>query len=61
MAEQVTVKIRPDGTSTVRVDCGAEGPACKALTHDLERALGKVTQDTPTPAMFSQQGVKVTQ
>lgn len=48
--ETVTVEVDKAGAVTVKVN-GVKGGGCKALTADIERALGKVTSDVPTAEM----------
>ena len=45
--EGIKVRISPKGVPTITVT-GVKGPACKALTAELEADLGEVTSDTPT-------------
>lgn len=47
MQRQIVVTIAPDGVIEVRVN-GHDGPGCKALTRDLEAALGQTEQDRCT-------------
>lgn len=47
MPEQVIVEIDEQGNSTVTVK-GVAGVSCKSITEDLEKALGKVTEDKKT-------------
>lgn len=44
---KVTVTIAPDGTTSIEVE-GVKGKGCLELTRDIERALGKVTEDKKT-------------
>ena len=37
--QEITVAIAPDGTVDIEVN-GVTGPACEALTAELEKALG---------------------
>ncbi|MFA5766466.1 MAG: DUF2997 domain-containing protein [Candidatus Paceibacterota bacterium] len=49
----VEITIAPDGTPTIKVN-GVAGTACKDVTKTVERALGTVTADKPTPEMYQQ-------
>ena len=40
MAEEFTIDISPDGNDVKFEGHGIEGPDCKALTKDIEEALG---------------------
>jgi hypothetical protein len=40
---KVTITIAEDGSTEIEVD-GVKGPACKALTADMEEALGTVSK-----------------
>lgn len=53
MADEIIVEIGKKGEVTVSVK-GFKGSGCKALTRDLERALGKVVEDSPTREMHEQ-------
>lgn len=55
--ETVTIIVAADGTATVGVEC-VKGSACKDLTKDIERALGKTVKDVPTSEMKEQGHVK---
>ena len=46
-AQTIVVTIGPTGEVTVSVE-GVAGPACQALTHPLEAALGVTREDTRT-------------
>ena len=48
--ETVTIIVQADGSTSVGVDC-VKGSACKDLTKDIERALGKTVKDQPTSEM----------
>lgn len=50
--KQIRVTINPAGATTVAVECGVVGQDCQALTRRIEQALGTVTNDTPTEAMY---------
>jgi len=50
--QQVEIIIE-GGSPTVKVR-GCKGPACKALTKDLEAALGEVKETQPTTEMYEQ-------
>jgi Protein of unknown function (DUF2997). len=47
----VTITIEADGETRVAVE-GVAGEGCKALTRDIEKSLGKVTEDTSTREMY---------
>jgi Protein of unknown function (DUF2997) len=53
MAE-IIVTVKKDGTTSVAVK-DVKGADCKALTRQLEDALGVVTDDQSTPEMFEEQ------
>lgn len=48
--EEITITIRPEGETEVSV-AGVKGKGCQQLTAALEKALGAVISDTPTPEM----------
>jgi hypothetical protein len=48
--EEIVVTISPAGETQVEVK-GVKGTGCKALTDALEKSLGGVVSDTPTPEM----------
>lgn len=51
------IKIAIDTQGEVKVEAdGVTGPACKQLTADVERALGRVTASQVKPDMHRQQG-----
>ncbi len=50
--EKIIVTISPGSVVAVEV-VGHQGPGCKALTEDLEKALGSVASDKPTKEMFA--------
>lgn len=52
--QEITVTITPDGHATVTVN-GVAGPACEALTKDLEAALGAATKKRHTPDHYRTQ------
>lgn len=58
---QVIVEISADGNAKVE-GVGVSGPACRALTAPIEKALGVVVSDQAKPEMFQtaqqQQGAK---
>lgn len=56
--EKITVTIKPNGNTLVAVN-GVKGAACKNLTADLEKALGKVESDTATEEMNEQANPEV--
>ncbi len=47
MEEKITIKIARDGGTQIKVS-GVKGAGCKALTKDIEEALGTVTSDVRT-------------
>ena len=52
--QEVEVIIRPDGATELRVR-GAKGPACLALTQELEALLGGAPVSRTTTAEFHEQ------
>jgi hypothetical protein len=50
MEEEITIEISPTGDTTVSVK-GVKGTSCRDLTKNIEKALGTVTSDKPTPEM----------
>jgi len=59
MAEEHIIEIDIDGTVKITVN-GVTGKACKDATAQIEKALGKVTKDTPTSDMYKKEQIKVT-
>jgi len=53
--QQIIVDVSPKGEVKVSVK-GVAGKGCKALTEDLERALGETTSSAPTPEMHQAVG-----
>lgn len=51
MSTKVIVRIDKTGMSTVEVQ-GVKGESCKDITANLEKALGKTVETTPTNEMF---------
>lgn len=47
MEEKMTIKIKRDGSTQIKVS-GVKGTGCKALTKDIEEALGTVKSDVRT-------------
>lgn len=47
MREEITITIDAQGNVEVSVK-GVKGQGCKALTREIEKALGKVTADKKT-------------
>lgn len=45
--EQIVIEVSQEGETKVLVE-GCAGPSCKALTADIEKALGEVTDDKKT-------------
>jgi hypothetical protein len=45
--EQIIVTVSAEAEVTVEVR-GHPGPGCKALSKDIEQALGETTKDEPT-------------
>lgn len=45
--EQIIVTVSPEAEVTVEVN-GHLGPGCKALSREIEQALGETTRDEPT-------------
>lgn len=48
--EEVTITIKPDGTTQVGVRC-VKGKSCQDITKAIEQALGKTVKDDPTSEM----------
>ena len=48
--ERLKFTIRKDGSTKIEVS-GVKGKGCKALTKDIEEALGKTVSDIETPEM----------
>ena len=48
--EQIIVTVSAEAEVTVEVR-GHPGPGCKALTREIEQALGETTKDEPTREM----------
>lgn len=48
--EQIIVTVSAEAEVTVEVR-GLSGPGCKALTREIEQALGETTKDEPTREM----------
>lgn len=48
--ERITITIDPNGNPTIKVE-GVAGSGCKALTKDIEEALGTTVKDSPTAEM----------
>ena len=57
--EEHIIVIDPDGTTQITVN-GVTGKACKDATAQIEKALGTVIKDTPTPDMYKKEKVKIT-
>jgi hypothetical protein len=56
---KVIVTIDPETADVeLRVE-GVAGPSCKALTRDIEEAIGKVTKDTKTKDYATPEKAKV--
>lgn len=53
MAHKLILEFAEDGTYQVKVE-GVAGSGCKAVTKDIEEALGKVTESKPTNEMYQQ-------
>jgi hypothetical protein len=53
----VTVVIGEDGSATVGVGC-VKGKKCVDLTKDIEKALGKVTEDQKTAEFYQVENVQ---
>ncbi len=45
--EKIIIEFDKDGMPTVKVE-GVKGSGCKALTNDIEAALGKTTKTVKT-------------
>ena len=56
--EEHIVTIGTDGTVQIEVN-GVKGKACTDATKLLEKALGKVTKDTPTSDMYKTEKIKI--
>jgi hypothetical protein len=48
MAKIIRITVTPKGELTIETE-GYKGSECKDATRDLEKMLGTVTSDTPTP------------
>lgn len=48
--EELLIEIDAQGDTKITVK-GVAGPSCKSLTAGIEKALGVVTSDKPTPEM----------
>ena len=57
--EAVDIVFDEDGTATVSVVEGPPGVACKDLTKDFEKALGRVVEDRPTADMYRKTTARV--
>ncbi len=53
MPQTQIVEISEDGEVRITVK-GIKGKSCKDATRQIEQALGRVTQDTPTPEMHEE-------
>jgi len=51
MTATITVTVDTAGNAEISV-AGFKGSGCKALTRDLERALGKESSSTPTKERY---------
>lgn len=51
MSDEIIVEVATDGKTTISVR-GHKGSGCKALTRELEKALGKVQSDSATNEMY---------
>lgn len=58
MTEKIIIEITNTGETKVSVECG-QGESCKTLTEGIEKALGKVVKDTPTPDMYKENHAKL--
>jgi len=47
MSERIVITIDEEGATEIAVN-GVAGPGCKALTKNIEQALGEVIHDAPT-------------
>jgi hypothetical protein len=56
--QEIIVDVAPDG-SVVITTKGFRGKSCKEATAELEKALGTVVKDTPTPEMNLQEQTHV--
>lgn len=56
--EEIIITVAPDGGVNITTK-GFKGSSCKEATKELEKALGTVTKDTPTPEMHLQQQTHV--
>lgn len=51
-----TVIVNVDTEGNVKVEAnGVQGVGCKALTREIEAAIGTTTADVATPEMYQQQ------
>lgn len=53
MSEEILITIPKKGKIKIEVK-GIKGQGCKALTEELEKALGRTTSDKPTEEMNEQ-------
>lgn len=58
--QEITVDIAPNGNPTVSVK-GVKGSACKALTAEFEKGLGKKVSSKETKEFYEQQPAQVKQ
>ena len=56
--KQLRVTIEKSGATTIAVEC-VVGTSCQDLTARIERALGQVTSDSPTDAMYQNADAEV--
>lgn len=53
MPRKIIVKVDRQGGTEIRTE-GFQGESCLAATKNLEKLLGSVIDDTPTPEMWEQ-------
>ena len=51
MTKRIIVRVDKQGNTIVRTE-GYQGESCKEATKELEKILGRIVDDTPTPEMY---------